>query len=82
MTPLDIMSQDSISKVPKTVDTLLENSSATVEKVHIAKDGTEIPVEVSTHNFKLNGKNVALAIIRDITERKKTEKKSKNVHDL
>ncbi|NMM38554.1 MAG: PAS domain S-box protein [Glaciimonas sp.] len=36
----------------------------------IHKDGTEFPVEISVSSFQLDGQSVAIASIRDITERK------------
>jgi PAS domain S-box-containing protein len=79
MTPLDIMSKDNISNVPKASENLYEDNFSTVERIHMTKDGSEIPVEVNTHIFNLNGKKVALAISRDMTERKNAEKELKEI---
>ena len=43
------------------------------ETVHTAKDGTEIPVEISSSLITYHGKQAILATARDITKRKKTE---------
>jgi len=43
------------------------------EGVHMTKNGKKIPVEISNHLFELEGKQVILATVRDITERKRTE---------
>jgi len=53
------------------------------EEIHIAKDGRNIPVEISTRSFELNGKQVNLSVARDITERKQMEEKLKELstHD-
>jgi PAS domain S-box-containing protein len=40
---------------------------------HVAKDGHVIPVEVNTSLIEVNGKPAVLAVIRDITERKRIE---------
>lgn len=40
------------------------------EAVHIRKDGTPIPVEVSSRSAVIGGQPVLLSIVRDITERK------------
>ncbi len=37
------------------------------------KDGTEVPVEISLSPLKVDGETVAIAAIRDLTERKKAE---------
>ncbi len=44
------------------------------ETVHYRKDGRPIPVEVSSVGTILEGKQVLLSIIRDISERKKAER--------
>jgi len=43
------------------------------ETVHTTKDGTEIPVEISSSLIIYQGKQAILAIARNITERKKAE---------
>ncbi len=40
------------------------------ETEHRRKDGTVLPVEVNTHVVTLQGKRVAVGVVRDITERK------------
>ncbi len=47
----------------------------TYEMKAIKKDGTEFPVELSVSAVKIKGSWNAIGIIRDITERKQTEKK-------
>jgi len=55
----------------------LEHSGhATGEITHVSKDGTLIPTEVRSHQFRLNGKTVILSICRDLTERKKREREN------
>ena len=43
----------------------------------ITKDSTHIPVDISTSLFKMEGKPVMLALIQDISERKKAEQNLK-----
>lgn len=45
------------------------------DTVHFKKDGTIIPVEVSSQGTMLGDKRVLLSIVRDTTERKKAEEK-------
>ncbi|MFW5842540.1 MAG: sensor histidine kinase [Spirochaetota bacterium] len=54
---------------------LREKGHEQIELIHLAKDGTRIPVEVSSHLFTLNGKTRHLSIVRDIRERKQAEKR-------
>ena len=47
----------------------------TVELAAMRKGGTEFPIEVSTSAMNLNGRWHAVGIVRDITERKRSEEK-------
>jgi PAS domain S-box-containing protein len=42
-------------------------------RYHKKKDGTIFPVEISSSVFMVNGRQLVCGVIRDITERKKTE---------
>ena len=53
---------------------LIEKRKVTFESLHLTKEGKEMNVELSGRYFELEGKNVLLYIIRDITDRKKAEK--------
>ena len=52
---------------------LQENGQAIIERVHVAKDGRHIPVEVNVHLFTLGGRDAILGVARDISERKQSE---------
>jgi len=43
------------------------------ESLHVRKDGTKVPVEISSGIMEQGGKEVVLSIIRDITERRRSE---------
>ncbi|MDF2674557.1 MAG: hypothetical protein K0R09_2825 [Clostridiales bacterium] len=47
------------------------------EGMHIRKDGTSFPVEVSSRSIDVNGELLRIHIIRDITDRKEAEEKIK-----
>jgi PAS domain S-box-containing protein len=47
--------------------------NVTFESLHRRKDGTVFPVEVRTGRFQRGGRLYRLALVRDITERKRTE---------
>jgi len=51
----------------------LARSNQVFETMALHRDGTRIPVEVSIARIGNNGKGPALAIVRDITERKRAE---------
>ncbi len=62
-----------------TENQLKENSK--FERIWEAKDGTLINVEISNHNFKIQNRNVAIAIARDITERKRVEEEIRYINE-
>lgn len=68
MSPRDIGTQDSGNKI--LIQKLLNDGQTTFERVYRTKSGKEIPVEINSHLFELEGKKVALSVARDITERK------------
>jgi diguanylate cyclase (GGDEF)-like protein/PAS domain S-box-containing protein len=73
MTPLDIDAPEQHHLLPETIEQLFRDKRAVFERIHVAKDGQRIPVEISTHLFELMGLPLALSIARDITERKQAE---------
>jgi PAS domain S-box-containing protein len=56
-------------KWPEHWQYLMEHGSRTIETVHRAKDGREIPVEVSISSVAYNGISYVCGLARDITER-------------
>lgn len=80
MTPLDIKPSKNQSEFRNAVDILLKNNVEKVEfeSLHKRKDGTTYPVEVHLQLSKLNEKDIFIAIILDITERKNYTTKLEN----
>lgn len=72
MTPLDIKVDNTESEFRNTIDVLLKQSVKKIEfeTIHKRKNGTIYPVEVHLQLSNLNNKDVFVAIILDITERK------------
>ncbi|PRX28180.1 PAS domain S-box-containing protein [Paraburkholderia sp. BL18I3N2] len=52
---------------------LRENGSMMIESMQRRQDGTTLPVEISASYFEYEGQPYNLALVRDITERKRTE---------
>ena len=52
---------------------LRSGGSIMVDRVHVAKDGRRIPVEVSATLLELGGRPTVIAIARDVTERRRAE---------
>ncbi len=51
------------------------------EGMDIHKDGTRIPVEINNHRTIINGNEVVLSVVRDITKRKEIEETFKKMED-
>ena len=80
MTPLDIVPNDNKTEFKKTIGILLSkvDEKLEFETVHQRKDGTTYPVEVHLQLSNLGEKEVFVAIILDITERKNYTTKLEN----
>ncbi len=52
---------------------LVERGNAVFETEHRRKDGSLQPVEVSVRHIRSNGRDLLLAVVRDITERRRAE---------
>ncbi len=81
MTPADIIAPEKLADIPKNAAEINRSGGTKFEIVHITKEGRKIPVEVTNHSFELRGKRVALAISRDITERKHAEEEQQKAMD-
>ena len=64
---------ETLENIPQILNKLFTQGRATWEGIHIHKDGSRIPVEISIQLFKLYEKPMVLSSVRDITERKKAE---------
>lgn len=74
MSPPDIHTKESIINLYNLQDQFDFNSHFTYESTYISKSGKIIPVEVNIHCLDMKGKKVLLSIVRDITERKLSDK--------
>ncbi|MHB8910299.1 MAG: response regulator [Syntrophales bacterium] len=61
----------------RAMETMAETGQCVFEMVHIGKSGNKIPVEISSRVFDIEEKSYAISIARDITERKRAEKASR-----
>jgi PAS domain S-box-containing protein len=73
MSPIDIDAPEGYALVPGMMAKLEKEKHIVWEGIHLSKEGIKIPVEISNHLFTLEGKQVILAAVRDITDRKKAE---------
>ena len=82
MTPLDLKPEFTEDKFRKLISPLLDGSmeKTDFETVHRRKDGTTYPIEVHLQISTLGDKQVIVAIILDISDRKDyTQKLEKTV---
>ncbi len=71
MTPFDISDSKDFAYNSQLVIRLSREGNATFETTYIKKDGTLLPVEVNALRLTIDGKELYMAIARDITETKR-----------
>jgi PAS domain S-box-containing protein len=72
LTPMDIDRMPP-EKARVEMEKLFQNGQNTFESILVTKSGVEIPIEISNYVVSKDKKNIIVAIVRDITERKKNE---------
>jgi PAS domain S-box-containing protein len=72
-TPLEITTDYHDPPLEKIFEDQRTLGMARFETEHRKKDGTIIPVEVNTHVVTIQGRNVMLGVVRDMTEHKRAE---------
>ena len=65
----DIRAEKAREQLSETYSNLLMNEHCVYTSIHLSKQGKQIPVEVNSRLFQLNGEKVILSVNRDITER-------------
>ncbi len=73
MTPFDIERDLNKEKIAESAEKLFKNKHLLFESTFYTKSGDKYPVELNMHLIEMDGRAVALAIERDITERKRVE---------
>lgn len=84
-TPFDISLDKNFSFTSQLAMQLHQEGSATFQTTYIKKNGSQLPVEVSALRLTIDGKDLYMAIARDITDRKCAEealKKSEHLYRL
>ncbi len=71
--PIGIFSDDYSRPLPDIARELSATGHTVFETRHRRKDGTLVPVEINVHIGHLQGKQVAISVVRDITERKQAD---------
>jgi PAS domain S-box-containing protein len=70
----DLVPAEARAWLPRVVDAILREKTFRTEAVNVHKSGRHIPVEISASTMELDGKTVVLAIVRDVSERKRAER--------
>ena len=73
MSILSLLDPSEIPGCPERLRTILMNGSDFFESRHRRKDGSTFTVEVSSRLLESNGQQLHQSVIRDITERKRSE---------
>jgi diguanylate cyclase (GGDEF)-like protein/PAS domain S-box-containing protein len=73
MTIDDLYPPEELARNAEIIERLQQTGRLTFERIHIRKDGTTMPVEVSSTVLEQDGRLVYQSIARDITQRKITE---------
>ena len=84
-TPSDISHDKNFFGSSQLETRLNQDGNTTFQTTCIKKDGTELPVEISALRLTIDGKDLYMAIARDITERKYAEealRKSEHLYRL
>jgi len=68
----DITSEED-SHISEFIKIITSEGTATFESIQLAKDGSQIPVEINSHLFTHRGERMILSIARDISRRKENE---------
>ena len=71
--PLDITTDYHSIPLPQIEEELKVRGQVIFETEHKRKDGHIIPVEINSHVVVIHGRKMVLSVVRDISERKKTE---------
>ena len=74
MTPLDLDSRDFSGRVVERIEKLKEAGRQLFETVHVARDGTRIPTELSSRIVEFEGRPAVLTMARDVSDREETLK--------
>jgi len=76
----DLRSSTAREDFPAMAESFQKSGFAVLETEHRRKDGSTFPVEISNRRVELSGVNQTLAIIRDITERKRVEEEIRQLN--
>ena len=68
-----LVPQDMADEIEERLRKVKEEESIVLESVHLRRDGSSFPVEITARTVNLQDRAIVLSVIRDITERKQAE---------
>jgi len=78
----DLVPPEVRAQLPQVIERELRNGGVRIEAENLRRDGSRFPVEVSTSLLKINGHNLVLALVRDISERKRLEEQLRQAQKM
>lgn len=78
LTIVDLVPEEFAKKLPKVITGKESTHGIFVPRISKKKDGTIFPTEIATKLINIGGKPRLIVYVRDITERKRAEKKRKS----
>jgi len=82
MSPQDVDAPESSALIATRVGEVLRGGGHTFETVHRAKDGTDIPVEVSAHLLRIDERPMVLSVVRDVRRRRAAEERAAHLNQV
>jgi PAS domain S-box-containing protein len=82
LTAADLVPPELRWQVPQAIEALLRTGVFRTESEDLCKDGTRIPVEVSSSLLRLDGQNLVMTVVRDIGERKRLEEQLRQAQKM
>src|SRR5687768_3782436 len=76
--PFDIVHPDYRHKIDAFLNAMNKDRTFFTELYHLRKDKTSFPVEVTATTIEYKGKKCRLVVVKDITERKRSEEAMRN----
>jgi diguanylate cyclase (GGDEF)-like protein/PAS domain S-box-containing protein len=73
LSPYDIDDPSSNTDMAAVMERIRTHEQVMFERIHVARDGRRIPVEISARLIEMDGQPMMLSIVRDISERKQAE---------
>ena len=81
LTPLDILAPEELDAVPSDTKIMQRKGLVVYEKALITKDGRRLRAEISSRLFELDGRQMAVSTIRDVTQRRQMEEQLRRLND-